>query len=150
MTTGPIERWVLPNGLIVLYRRSVSLPLAGATLLVRVGSYDEAPSEAGLASFTADMLLQGTYRRSARRIAQDMEAIGASLGAHSSEDHTEMGFVTPPDYLPRALDVMADTVQNASFPVDEISKERAHILAALKSRHDAIFNVAYDRLMREL
>lgn len=76
---NPFQRWRLPNGLTVLYRQSPGVPLAAATLLLRTGSRDETSRQAGLASLTTDLMMQGTRKRSARRIAEEIESIGASL-----------------------------------------------------------------------
>jgi predicted Zn-dependent peptidase len=70
--------------------------------------------------------------------------VGAALGAHALEDYTELGFSAPVASLSRILDVTADSLTGASFPSPEVIKERAHVLAALKSRKDTLFNVAYD------
>jgi zinc protease len=146
----PFERQVLPNGLIFLYRRSPGVPLAAATLILRVGSWHESSREAGLASFAAELMLQGTRRRNARRLADDIESVGASLGCQTSEDYTEVGFTAPISQLPRLLDILSEVLVQPAFPTDEIKKEKDSVLAALKSRKDAIFNLAYDALNREL
>jgi zinc protease len=140
----PFQRWVLPNGLTCLYRHSPGVPLAAATLLMRTGSLDEEPSQAGLASLTAELMLQGTRRRSARRIAEDIESVGASMGTQTSEDSTALGFVAPMDELDRMLQVTAEVLSQPVFPLEEIKKERAQVLAGLQSRKDSIFNFAYD------
>ena len=92
----------------------------------------------------------GTRKRNARAIARVMESVGASMGTQAHEDYSEMGFVVPAAELDRALSVMTDVLHEPSFPRDEISKEKSHVLASLNSRHDAIFNVAYDHLNKIL
>jgi zinc protease len=140
----PFQRWVLPNGLTFLYRHSPGVPLAAATLLIRAGSLDEAPHQAGLASLTVELMLQGTRRRSARRLAEDIESVGASMGSQTSEDSTALGFIAPMDELDRMLIVLAEVLTQPVFPPDEIKKERANVLAGLQSRQDSIFNFTYD------
>src|SRR4051812_6566772 len=102
----PFERILLSNGVTFLYRESPGVPLAAATLLLRSGTRDETPDQAGLASLTADLMLQGSRTRNARKIAQEIESVGASLGAQASEDYTEFGFQTPVARLERLLDVL--------------------------------------------
>ena len=41
------SRWVLANGLIVLYRKDSTMPLAAGTLLLRSGSRYERPARSG-------------------------------------------------------------------------------------------------------
>jgi zinc protease len=143
-------RWTLANGLKVLYEYDASFPLASATLLLPVGSREEKGSEAGLSSMTIDLLMQGTRRKNARAIAHVMESVGASMGTQAHEDYAEMGFIVPASQLTRALGITSEVLAEPSFPPAEIIKEKAHVLASLSSRHDAIFNLAYDHLNRSL
>ena len=145
-----LERWTLANGMTVLYRRDAAFPLASGTLLFRAGSRRETGAEAGLCSMTIDLLMQGTRRRDARQIARVMESVGASMGTQAHDDYSEMGFVVPSTELDRALDVMAEVLQEPSFPREEIIKEKSHVLASLASRRDAIFNLAYDAINKTL
>src|SRR5262245_31880511 len=115
----PFDRWVLPNGVTFLYRQSPGVPLAAATLLLQAGRLEEGPGEAGLASLTAELMLQGTRRRSARRLAEDIESVGASLGAQTSEDSTALGFVAPVQELDRMLQVLAEVLIEPNFPEAE-------------------------------
>jgi zinc protease len=147
---NPLSRWTLPNGLAVLYQLDPSFPLTSASLLFSAGSRWEASHQAGLSSMTVDLLMQGTRKRSARAIARVMESVGASMGTQAHEDYAEMAFIVPAKESPRALDVMTDVLREPAFPADEISKERSHILAGLKSRKDAIFHLAYDHLNRAM
>jgi zinc protease len=146
----PTARWVLDNGLTVLYRQDASFPLASATLLLGAGSRWELHVQAGLCSMTVDLLMQGTRRRNARELARTMESVGASMGTQVHEDYSEMGFVVPAAEISRAFGVMAEVLTQPSFPHEEIVKEKAHVLAGLLSRKDAIFNVAYDALNRKM
>jgi zinc protease len=146
----PVDRWVLRNGLVVLFRESPGVPLAAATLFLRSGTQNEKPNQAGLANLTCELLMQGTRRRSALRIAEDVESVGASLGSQAAEDYTEFGFASPVQQLSRLLDVLADILIHPTFPPDEIKKERAGVLASLISRADSIFNLAYDAFNAQL
>lgn len=141
----PPERSVLNNGIVFLHRSSHSLPLVAGTLLFRTGSYYEPAAQAGLASLTGDLLLQGTRKHKAQVLADRMESMGASLSVQTSEDYTEMDFVAPSQHLDRALDVISEVLQTPHFPQDEIQKERSQTLASLASRKDTIFTVAHDR-----
>ena len=144
------ESWRLENGLRVLYQRDSAFPLTCATLLFGVGSRFEMPDQAGLCSMTLDLLMQGTRHRTARELASVMESVGASMGTQVHEDYAEMGFVVPSTELDRAFGVMAEVLKEPVFPRGEIIKEKAHVLAGLSSRKDAIFDVAYDSLNNAL
>jgi predicted Zn-dependent peptidase len=146
----PLEQWTLANGLRVLYQQDADFPLASATLILAAGSRKEKRSDAGLSSMTIDLLMQGTRKRNARAIARVMESVGASMGTQAHEDYAEMGFVVPATEIDRALDVMREVLHEPSFPPEEVVKEKAHVLASLESRRDAIFNLAYDHFNKAL
>jgi predicted Zn-dependent peptidase len=144
------EEHDFPNGLTFLYKQSAGVPLSAGTFLFRTGSRYEAPNEAGLASLTAEVLLQGTRTRSARRIAETVEGGGASIGVHAAEDYTQASFLSPSHFLETLFDVLADALIHPTFLPAELEKERTTALAALKSRQDNIFNVAYDAFNQTL
>jgi len=79
----PFHRWVLPNGLTVLYRQSEGVPLAAATLLLRTGSVYETPPQAGLANLTMEVSAARTRHRSSRNWRK-RSIHGASLGAQAA------------------------------------------------------------------
>jgi len=63
----------LPNGLTVMLVESHKLPVVAANLVVLSGSEMNPINKPGLASFTADMLDEGTQNRSALQIADDVD-----------------------------------------------------------------------------
>jgi len=142
--------WTLANGLKVLYQEDPLFPLASATFLFPTGSRKENRAQAGLSSMTIDLLMQGTRKRNARAIARVMESVGASMGTQAHEDYVEMGFIVPATEIDRALELSTEVLREPSFPAEEITKEKAHVLASLRSRRDALFNVAYDHLNRAI
>ncbi len=147
---GLWQRERLENGLTLLYQQDASLPLTHASLLLRSGSAGESEAQAGLASLTLDIMMEGTLRRTARQIADAMESIGASLGGQGHEDYADFGFVVPSAHLPRAMDVLSDILHRPAFRESDTRKQRMEVLANLSSRTDAIFNVAYDALASRL
>jgi zinc protease len=146
-------RWIettLDNGLTFLYRQAAGVPLTAATLLLRTGSRDEKPEQAGLANLTLEMMLQGTRGQTSLQLARRIESVGASLGAQAGEDYSELGFVAPAEHVGRLLEILADILVEPAFPAQELKKERASVLASLQSRKDSLFNVAYDAMNAQL
>jgi zinc protease len=136
---GPndITRYVLPNGLVLLVRENRISPSVVVTGVLKVGAYDESPEQAGLADFTAEMLMRGTESRSFDQIYEALESVGASLGISGGTHGTGFGGKSLGEDLPLILDVLSDFLRHPTFPSDEVEKVRGEILADLADRaHD--------------
>ena len=73
----------LPNGLTVLLLEDHKLPTVAFTMWIRPGQLGDPADLPGLASFTADMLREGTARRTSKQIANEVDSLGATLNASS-------------------------------------------------------------------
>src|SRR5919204_6257886 len=78
----PVEM-KLPNGLTLLVLERHKLPTIAATLWIKTGALSDPKDLPGLANFTADMLREGTSKRSSEQISQELDSIGADLGAEA-------------------------------------------------------------------
>lgn len=114
---------VLSNGLTVIIEQSASAPVVAIQVWVGVGSADELPEEQGLAHFHEHMLFKGTPTRGPGALAHEIEASGGEINAWTSLDRTVYHVVLASRYFDRGLDVLADAVQHATFPEDEIERE---------------------------
>jgi len=89
-----------------------------------------------MANFVAAMLDEGTSKRNALQIADDVARLGASLGTSSSMDATTISARSLTKNFPAMLDILADVTLNPSFPAEEIERQRASRLAALVQQRD--------------
>src|SRR5262245_46871931 len=95
-----------------------------------------------MANFVAAMLDEGTSKRNALQIADDVARLGASLGTSSSMDATTISARSLTKNFPALLDILADVTQNPSFPGEEVERQRASRLAALVQQRDNPAQVA--------
>ncbi len=131
-TTPPVADFSLDNGLRVLVVEKEGLPLVAARLNFDAGSGDEAAGKAGVASMTAALLTQGTATRTAPEIATEIEQLGASVGAGSGADFTNVYVNAPANVFPQALGLMADLVRNPAFAQEELDRQRDQTLDGLR------------------
>ncbi len=122
----------LDNGLRVLVATKPGLPLVSARLSFDAGSADDGTGKAGLSALTAALLTQGTATRTAPQIATEIEQLGASVGASSGSDFTNVYANAPSDVFPRAVALMADLVRNPTFAAEELERQRTQTLDGLK------------------
>ena len=95
------------------------------------GASTDPRAKAGLATLAANLATKGTATRSAETIAAEMERLGAELSASAGPDGTILFVTAPAANLEAAGRVLADVVQNATFPTDELERERKRNLDAL-------------------
>jgi zinc protease len=127
----------LPNGLRY-YVRANGKPgrRAELRLVVKAGSVLEDDDQQGVAHFVEHMEFEGTRHFPAQSIGDYLSALGLSIGpdanAATSYDDTQYTLRVPtdvPGVLDRALLVLEDWAQGASFDESGIERERAIVLS---------------------
>jgi len=110
-----------------------------------VGSRDENLKSNGIAHFIEHMLFKGTKKRSARKIATDIESCGGYLNAFTSKEHTcyyGRGIV---NHLDKTFEVLADMIQNPTFRISEIKKEARVVIDELYDIEDNPEELIFDK-----
>jgi predicted Zn-dependent peptidase len=133
--TIAMRKRVLPNGLTVISAHS---PSKTATLMVAVntGSIFETIKENGITHFVEHMVFEGTKKRNALQITNEIEGIGGEIGAYTSNERTCFYIKVLPRHLDRALDVLFDIMHNPIFQKASIEKERKVIMDEINLKHD--------------
>ncbi len=145
-----ITRVELPNGIVLLLYENHSSPAVVIGGSLWAGSLDEAPEQAGLANFTAGMLMRGTATRTFEQINKALESVGAQLAFHSGVHTVGFGGKALAEDLDLLLDILADCLQHPTFPPDEAARLQGQILTDLKRRaHDThrMARLTFDALL---
>lgn len=123
-----MKKFRLKNGLTVIYVEKPSQSVA-VEVLVKVGSNNEEVEELGISHFIEHMLFEGTKKRgSSREIANEIEKIGGELNAYTSNERTCYFARVLNKHFDKALEVIADILQNPLFREEDIEKQRKIIL----------------------
>lgn len=130
------ERRVLPNGTVLLISEQHNLPIVVVQLLLDAGARRDPDGKAGLADLTADLLTEGTKRRSASEISETADFLGANIGASADADYALLSFSVLADHLDEGLDLFTDVLLQPSFPEAEVARRREATLAGLKASED--------------
>lgn len=141
---GPMSRLSLPipisfklkNGLTVYLVERHELPIVAMILAIINGSTNNPIDKPGLASFTADMLDEGTTNRSALKIADDLDQIGASVHPGSGLDSDVIGMSTLKKTLEPAVDILSDMLLHPVFDAKEVERVRNDRVTALMQVKD--------------
>lgn len=124
-----VERFTLPNGLVVLFKEDNSAPVSSVQLWVKTGSIHEGENlGSGLSHFLEHMLFKGTEKRAGREISSLVQANGGTINAYTTFDRTVYHIDIPSEQTAVALDILSDAVFHSRLPAEEVEKERDVIL----------------------
>lgn len=133
---GPesIRRHVLDNGLTVLIYHKPSSESVVVEGLVQAGGLVDGKERAGLASFTADMLMRGTKQRSFDDIYEAIESVGASLSFGSGRHVSDFSGVSLVEDADSLFSLLAGSLREPTFPADQVERLRSEIMTGLQIR----------------
>lgn len=126
----------LSGGLRVVMHHRPGSVAEHCGVAVKAGSRDEAPEHYGLAHFVEHTIFKGTLRRRAWHILNRMERVGGELNAYTTKEETVIYTTYPAGYMERAIDLVADLVENSQFPTSEIDRERQVVADEIDSYLD--------------
>jgi zinc protease len=122
----------LANNLKVLLLPDSSTPTVTLSGYIQAGTEFDAKSKAGLASMTAENLMNGTKSKDALAIAQTLADVGADLSFSANREGVAVAGNALTADLPTLIEVLSQVMQNASFPTNELEISRQQALTTLK------------------
>jgi predicted Zn-dependent peptidase len=141
-----VEVTRLPSGLVVVTDAMPHLETASLGVWVGSGSRDERPDEHGISHLLEHMAFKGTRRRTARQIAEEIEAVGGDLNAGTSVETTAYYARVLRPHVPLALDVLSDILTDPAFDPDELRREQNVIVQEIGAVEDTPDDLIWDRL----
>ena len=141
-----VEVTRLPSGLTVVTDAMSHLQTASLGVWVAAGSRDERPDEHGISHLLEHMAFKGTTRRTARQIAEEIEAVGGDLNAATSIETTSYYARVLKADVPLAIDVLSDILTDPSFDPDELMREHNVIIQEIGAAQDAPDDLVFDYL----
>ena len=135
----PVEA-KLENGLTVLILEDHRTPSVFVQLHISgAGALFEPPSMTGLANVTAQMLREGTQSRNSVQIAEEIDRLGATLGAGGSFGSSQVVLNASglSDNFDSWFALAVDILLNPSFPAEELQKLKQRQRAQLRQQRSA-------------
>src|SRR5208282_1983613 len=108
------------------------------------GGRNEASDEHGISHLLEHMAFKGTKRRSARAIAEEIEAVGGVLNAYTSRELTAYYAKVLHEDAPLAVDIIADILQHSVMDEEELVRERAVVLQEIGQAIDTPDDIIFD------
>lgn len=148
--SSPVQKFTLSNGLRLLVREDSRLPLVSMYATFRGGLLAENAKNNGVTKLMSRAILKGTKTRSAAQIADQIETVGGSIGADSGNNSFSIAVdVMRPD-LALGLNLLADVIENPSFPAAEVELEKRTQLAGIKTEEEQPTVVARNAMRQKL
>ncbi|MFH1568722.1 MAG: pitrilysin family protein [Gemmatimonadota bacterium] len=137
-----LQRATLSNGLQVILVERRAVPVVNLRLLVDAGYAADQFGALGTASLALNMMDEGTARRSALQISDQLAALGADLGTGSNLDLSYVTLSALNQNLDASLDLFADVVLNPAFPPAEFERLKKQQLAGIQREKATPFQMA--------
>lgn len=145
-----VEMRKLKNGLRVAleeipYVRSISFGI-----WVKNGSRNETAEENGASHFIEHMMFKGTTNRTAKDIAEEMDALGGQINAYTTKEYTCYHTRVLDKHFTAALDVLSDMFLHSKFDAKDMAKEKNVIGEEIFMYEDAPEELVHDALQEAI
>jgi len=139
------RKTVLPNGIKVLTESIPSIKSFSLGFWFNVGSRDENLKNNGISHFIEHMVFKGTKKRTAGKIANDIESLGGYLNAFTSKEHTCIYARGLEDHFEKSFEIIADMLQNSLFRPNDLKKEANVVIDELNDIEDNPEELIFDK-----
>jgi len=140
----------LDNGIRIAMEEMDAIRSVSFGIWVRNGSRNETRSENGISHFIEHMMFKGTSKRTAKDIADEMDALGGQVNAYTTKEYTCYYTRTLDTHLYIALDVLSDMFLNSTFDDIEIEKECHVILEEIDMYEDTPEEMVHDLIQNQI
>lgn len=139
------DSFTLDNGLTVIANQDDKTPLVAVNLLYRVGAKNENPKATGFAHLFEHLMFSGS--KNFQSYDEAIQMMGGESNAFTNNDFTNYYLTLPADFLPHALDLEADRMQNLNINVQSLEVQRNVVIEEFKQRY---INQPYGDLWAEI
>ena len=140
------ELHTLPSGLTVFVNQMSGLESAAIGVWAQAGSVDERAGEHGIAHLLEHMAFKGTETRTARDIAEEIEAVGGYLNAATSHQRTGYYVRVLKDDIALGVDILSDILINPVFGDAEFAREKEVVIQEIGEAADTPDDVVFENL----
>src|SRR3974377_494470 len=141
-----VEVTRLASGLHVVTDAMPHLETASLGVWVGAGSRPQRRDEAGTPPLRDHMAFKGTPRRTARQIAEEIEAVGGDLNAATGVEATAYYARMLRADVPLALDVLSDILTDPALDPEELRREQNVIVQEIGAAEDTPDDLIWDGL----
>jgi predicted Zn-dependent peptidase len=135
----------LDNGIRVVTQAIAGMQSAAIGIRIDSSTRNEPADMGGASHFIEHLLFKGTERRSADRIMEEFDALGAGANAYTSQEEVFYYATCLASAIPATFDILADLFVNSTLPPREVEKERDVVLQEISMVQDNPGRFVYQR-----
>ena len=143
---GQSKLSTLDNGIRVVTKRLENFDSVVTGYWVEAGGVCEEESNCGISHFLEHMAFKGTTTRTAKQIAEEIEAVGGCSNAYTSKEVTAFHAKVLKEDKQVAIDILSDILLNPTFDKEELERERGVILQEISQTFDTPDDIIFDHV----
>jgi zinc protease len=136
ISTTACERWVMPNGMVVLLQPNHSNPTVSLSGLIKAGIVSEPSGIPGLATVHANMLDRGTQQHTMEQLSEELEFHAVRLSHNAGYEELNLSGEALSENAELLLASLAETLLQPAFPKGELEKVRKEVLTSVRMAQD--------------
>ena len=142
-----VEVKTLKSGVKVVLEQLPYVQSVALGIWVRAGARDESRELSGVSHFIEHMLFKGTEKRSAKKIAEDVDRIAGQMNAFTGKEATCYYIKTLSAHAAEAAEILSDMFVHSLFDTREMNKEKRVIFEEMKMVKDTPEDIAHDTMI---
>lgn len=139
-----VEDDTLSNGTRVVTEKVPGVRSAAVGVWITQGSAYEQPERLGISHMLEHMVFKGSQRRTAHELAIALEALGGSLDAYTTREHTSYQARVLDEHLPEAFDVLSDLILNPLLRASDLESEKKVVQEELSAVDDTPDDLVFE------
>jgi predicted Zn-dependent peptidase len=138
------QKSTLPNGIRVVTEAIPYVKSVTVGVWVGTGSRNEEDHNHGISHFIEHLMFKGTEKRSAKDIAETVDAVGGQLNAFTAKEYTCYYIKVLDNHLELALDILSDMMLVSRYAPEDIAREREVVLEEVNMYEDSPDELVHD------
>ncbi len=140
-----MKKLILNNNIPIILKENKNTPRIAVTLYFKINKPEEIPGEYSLLN---RLFMQGTKKRTAEQIAQELDENALECSCEMKHDFIRFKLLCLNEDIERGLDILSDIIENSTL--DEIEKEKTKLKGEIEAELDSPKAKALDAFYKTL
>jgi len=138
------RKTLLPNGVRIVSEAIPYVKSVSVGIWIGTGSRSEETDNHGISHFIEHLMFKGTESRTAKDIAETVDAVGGQLNAFTAKEYTCYYIKVLDNHLDLAMDVLSDMLLASKFDPGDVNREREVVLEEVNMYEDSPDELVHD------